>query len=206
MNFFTENLKSLYNEIFGEKTDHPFFSRILAFLVDYTMFIISGPVFYYLLIGLSRTSTGSLLALDMLFWVTYFTLANSSIFSGQTVGKKLLRIRVVDRNGKYLGLMRSFVRSFPLVLLMDGYRIMYYVINEQDRFYKMSLLTLAIILFGTIYFPLLKTDRQGLHDILASSYVIPKNRNVTIVNQRSVFLVLSFCIIASVFVAYISLV
>ena len=176
-----ENLKLIYNEIFGEKTDHPLFARVLAFIVDYVIFLASGPIIYFGLNAIGKHTTLSQLIIDFTIWTIYFTLGNSRIFKGQTIGKKLLRIRVVDRHGHYLGLIKSFVRSLPIVLLLNGYQIMYFIITEQqDNLYTPGFYGLTTILFGTIYFVLFNLNRQGLHDLIIYSQVIPRDRTIEI--------------------------
>lgn len=42
----------------------------------------------------------------------YFTIGYSNITNGQTIGKKALRIRVIDNNNKNLNISKSIVRTF----------------------------------------------------------------------------------------------
>lgn len=192
-----ENLRLVYNEAFGDRTDHPLLTRILAFLVDYGLFLISGTAIYF---GFEFTNNHSALA-QLLTAVgigtTYFTVGNSKICKGQTLGKKLFRIRVVDGHNKYISLVRSFTRSLPIVLLMNSYQIMYYAITEQSDLYLLSFLTLTTILIGTIYFPLVKLDRRGLHDILTYSQVIPRDRMVKIEKNLNWGLIMLFILIVT---------
>lgn len=185
------------NEAFGERTDHPLLTRILAFLVDYGLFYISGTVIYFGLELTNNHSTLVQLLTSIGLGTTYFTFGNSEICKGQTLGKKLFGIRVVDGHGKYISLVRSFFRSLPIVLLMNSYQIMYYVIIEQSDLYLLGFLTLTTILFGTIYFLLVKLDRQGLHDILTYSQVIPRDRLVKIGKKMNWGLVMLFILIVT---------
>jgi uncharacterized RDD family membrane protein YckC len=42
--------------------------------------------------------------------ITYFGVMNSSLSNGQTIGKKILNIRVVDSSNSTISLPKSFVR------------------------------------------------------------------------------------------------
>jgi uncharacterized RDD family membrane protein YckC len=192
-----ENLRLVYNEAFGDRTDHPLLIRILAFLVDYGLFLITGTAIYFGFEFTNNHSTLAHLLTSVGIGTTYFTLGNSKFCKGQTVGKKLFRIRVVDGHGKYISLVRSFTRSLPIVLLMNSYEIMHYAVIEQSDLYQLSFLTLTTILIGTIYFPLIKLDRQGLHDILTYSQVIPRDRMVKIEKNINWGLVMLFILIVT---------
>jgi uncharacterized RDD family membrane protein YckC len=197
-----ENIRSIYNEVFGEKTDHPLLARVLAFIVDYLMFIASGPIIYLGLNAINRHTTLAQLLIHITLWIIYFTLGNSRVFKGQTIGKKLLRIRVVDNQGEYLGLIKSFVRSLPVVLLMNGYQIMYFIITEQNDLYTLGFYLLTTILFGTIYFVLLNLNRQALHDLLVYSQVVPRDRNIIIANKINWGLTIGFVAIVTMYVIF----
>lgn len=131
---------------------------------------------------------------ELCLLTTYLTLGNSHKFKGQTIGKKILGIKVVDSNGEYLGLIRSFLRSVIPVLLMNSLFIMRYIISEHDNMNSFIYLSLCSLLFATIYFPLLRLNRQTLHDMLVSSQVILKSQTVKISRKTDWFLI-STCII-----------
>ena len=44
----------------------------------------------------------------------YFGICNSAVLNGQTLGKKILKIKVVDRKGNGISLLRSFSRFMIL--------------------------------------------------------------------------------------------
>jgi uncharacterized RDD family membrane protein YckC len=197
------NLKLIYNEIFGEETDHPLVARFLALILDYTIFVASGLIIYFGLGAIDKQSAPNQLIVSMVLCTTYFTLGNSKVFQGQTLGKKLLRIRVVDNESSYLGLGKSLIRSIPIVLLMHGYQIMYCIyVTEQHNLYIFALYGLTTILFGSIYFPLLKTNRQTLHDLTVYSQVIPKSRTIKIHKKFNWTLIAGFVLIMVTFVTF----
>jgi uncharacterized RDD family membrane protein YckC len=197
-----ENLRSIYDEFFGERTDHPLLARILAFLADYILFLASGPVIFFGLESIDRSSAANQLLVDLVIWTPYFTLGNSRIFHGQTIGKKLLRIRVVDNEGRYLAPAKSFVRSVPLVLSMTSYQIMFLMIAQEPPLNILKLSPLAVIVFGTFVLPFLNLSRQGLHDLLVSSQVIPRDRLITIEKKSGLGLVWSLIIIIGAYFTF----
>ena len=190
-----ENLRSIYTEAFGERKDHPLLARILAFVVDYGLFFLSGLAIYFALESVDNASTVIYLLINIPLWTTYFTLGNSRICRGQTLGKKFLRIRVVDIQSNYLGLVKALIRSIPVVLLMNSHEIMRFIITKQSNLFLPGFITLTTILLGTIYFPLAKLDRQSLHDMLVRSYVIPKDRVVKMENRTEWVLIVIFVVI-----------
>jgi uncharacterized RDD family membrane protein YckC len=71
-------------------------------------------------------------ALSLVLWLAYFTYMEGS--SGQTLGKRLLRIKVVKENGKPLTYVDAFVRT--LLRIVDGmfaYLIGFIVIVATDK-------------------------------------------------------------------------
>jgi len=71
-------------------------------------------------------------ALSLVLWLVYFTYMEGS--SGQTLGKRLLRIKVVKENGKPLTYVDAFVRT--LLRIVDGmvaYLIGFIVIIASEK-------------------------------------------------------------------------
>jgi uncharacterized RDD family membrane protein YckC len=197
-----QNLKSTYNELSGERTDHPFVVRFLAFLADYCLFSATVWIIYFGLHAIKKDSTLSELTISMGLLIVYLTLGNSKTFKGQTIGKKLLRIRTVDNEGNYLEPIKSLVRCLPIVLLLNSYQIMLFIITEHDNLNVLVYYGLTIIFFGTIYFPLLQINRKSLHDMLVSSQVIPRDRMVKIENKSDWPLIAMFVVIVTVYIIY----
>ncbi|MDY6867802.1 MAG: RDD family protein [Chloroflexota bacterium] len=93
-----------------------FWRRIGALVVDIIILGVVGfglgLVFGELFIDLG--SWGRLVGFGIA--LLYFGLLNSSVGNGQTLGKRLLSIRVVDEGNNTIGLPRSFARYFVLGL------------------------------------------------------------------------------------------
>lgn len=115
----------------------------------------------------------------------------------------MFRVRVANREGEYLGLMKSLLRSLFVVLLMNGYHIMYFIITEQEDLYVPVFCGLTTILFGTIYFTLLNLNRQSLHDLVVFSQVIPADRVVKIKMKFNWRLIVGFVVITTLGIIFI---
>ncbi|MEZ9426533.1 RDD family protein [Vibrio lentus] len=105
--------------------------------------------------------------------ITYFGVMNSSLLNGQTIGKKLLNIRVVDSCNSTISLPKSFLRySFLAVpFSLNGTQIT----NEAVIPYLMYLL--SFIVFGglcsiTYLYIFNRVTRQSLHDLAVGTYVV----------------------------------
>lgn len=100
---------------------------------------------------------------------------------GQTLGKKLLKIRVVDKDTKkeisiLKGLLRSIIIlnlisslvSIVLIKLIskNAYMNIYLTINEIEVFF----------IFVTAILILYRNDGRGLHDMMANTMVIAEER------------------------------
>ena len=105
--------------------------------------------------------------------ITYFGVMNSSIYSGQTIGKKILNIKVVDSANSSISLPKSFLRySFLAVpFSLNGAQIT----NEVLLSYLMY--PLSVIIFGgllsiTYLYIFNRVTRQSLHDIAVGTFVV----------------------------------
>jgi uncharacterized RDD family membrane protein YckC len=105
--------------------------------------------------------------------ITYFGIMNSSLSNGQTIGKKILNIRVVDSSNSTINLPKSFLRySFLAVpFSLNGAQIT----NEALLSYLMY--PLSFIIFGGLLsisylYIFNRVTRQSLHDLVIGTYVV----------------------------------
>ena len=146
--------------------------RFFAFLID-SLAIglagrLSGLVFgdIYAQLGNSGLLIGAIVVL------LYFGICNSKITNGQTLGKKILKIRVVNRDSKPISVSKSFLRAswFTIFMVFNG-----------SSFSNSSCVPLVIVV-GTlifsisileIYFVVVnKKTLQSLHDLSIDSFVV----------------------------------
>ena len=150
-----------------------FWRRILALVVDVLLLGIIG----WMLGALFRDQFSSMgqwgRAVGFVIELAYFGLLNSRLGHGQTVGKRLLKIRVVDGNDQWLSLPRSMVRAIILALGS--------ALNGIDPGHWSSslfvMVPLSVLIFGslgsTLYLYIFnRKTRQSLHDLLVGSYVV----------------------------------
>lgn len=105
--------------------------------------------------------------------ITYFGVMNSSLSNGQTIGKRILNIKVVDSSNSTISLPKSFLRySFLAVpFSLNGTQIT----NEALLPYLVYLLSFIIFggLFSISYLYIFnRATRQSLHDLAVGSYVV----------------------------------
>ncbi|MGY8869783.1 MAG: RDD family protein [Pseudomonadales bacterium] len=150
-----------------------FWRRIGALFVDS---LILGIVGYILGLFLEETFAqiggwGRLIGFAIS--ITYFGVMNSAISNGQTIGKKILSIKVVDASNSTISLPKSLLRySFLAVpFSLNGAQIT----NEALLPYLMYPLSLIIFggLLSIIYLYVFnRATRQSLHDLVAGTFVV----------------------------------
>ena len=140
--------------------------RILAYLLDLLIKIAYGIVIYgifFYLLGINNyldsTDQWSMMATILIFAlpIIFYTIVLESIFEGQTVGKKLLKIKVVK---------------------IDGYQATFaeYLIRWFMRIIDISLFNgiIALIVVSS------SKNGQRLGDMVAGTSVITLKNNITI--------------------------
>ena len=97
------------------------------------------------------------------------------LYKGQTIGKKLFKLRIVSTNDKPLTMANFFVRALILynILIPIIELIIVYTMSPDNYYglYQNINLVSYIIMYITLFFMLVRTDGRGLHDILANTVV-----------------------------------
>jgi uncharacterized RDD family membrane protein YckC len=169
------DLPELYEYFLSFGLDFPtednlasFWVRLGAFIVD---FIIWSLIIYVIMLGflvsghfsvlfhitslqdIDKLPTAERLSLQIIANGTllfYYTICESSSLKG-TLGKRIFGLAVVNADGERITFLNSLVRSFGIVFLFN---------------------MLLGIGFLSIFFT---ENKQGLHDLLAKTYVIRRN-------------------------------
>jgi len=122
-----------------------FWIRVVAFIIDsvilYVINLIVGVV-----LNPSTTGRSGIQTLLGIIYFTYFWSA-SSLWPGQTVGDKLLNLRVIKTDGTDLTIIQAFIRYVGLVV------------------------SILVIFIGVIWVAF-DPNKQGWHDKIAGTYVV----------------------------------
>ncbi|MDG1476851.1 MAG: RDD family protein [Vicingaceae bacterium] len=146
------------------------FKRVLALFIDFIILGIVGSILGYFLedffvsLGVYGTLVGSTIT------ILYFGILQSSIGSGQSLGKKVIKAKLTDLNGNYLTPGQSFLRSVILFLPLMNVGIF-----ADGKGMIIALSLIIALIFSGIYFILVNKSRRSLHDILIRSVVVYRN-------------------------------
>ena len=154
-----------------------FWARVWAFVIDSFLLAIPLLVAGYILILILKyyaLAAWFQLAASFMF-LAYFSLLNSKIGNGQTVGKKYVGIRVVDANNNPISFFMSLLRSsvFYVLFFLEDISWAYEYITQFNLYVEWFLVggTVSILY---LYVSNKKT-RQSLHDLVVGSYVVNAN-------------------------------
>jgi|WetSurMetagenome_2_1015567.scaffolds.fasta_scaffold116290_1 uncharacterized RDD family membrane protein YckC len=154
-----------------------FWTRVGSFLIDMVILgilgMILGLIFYNFFVNLGKYGY----LIGFIITVLYFSILNSNILKGQTLGKMVLGIQVVDKQGKLISIYKSLLRSTILV-------ISYFIVNHPIPFipegsflYTIKALVFSLLSIGIVLLLIFnKETRQSIHDLFVGSYVISKQK------------------------------
>jgi uncharacterized RDD family membrane protein YckC len=152
--------------------------RAVAFVVDgIILFIAATLVAMPFFETFSRLGSWGPLV-GFCFALPYFAILDSSVGSGRTLGKRLVHIQVVGKEGATISFAKSVIRYTVFAVP--------YFLNELllplTRTPWVVPVLMSIVIFGvggaTIYLLLFnRHTRQGLHDLSAGSYVAVADRD-----------------------------
>jgi uncharacterized RDD family membrane protein YckC len=95
--------------------------RTIAALIDFTIFLFAGVAFFLLTshgLHLDIHTFHTILSLQISLQFTYIALVLMEAYSGQTIGKHIMKIRVVKTSGGKITLMESAVRNIGKVFFL----------------------------------------------------------------------------------------
>jgi len=150
-----------------------FWRRLLAFFLDGTLIGVFGFILGLSLFDFFAQIGGYGRIVGFCIALAYFGLLNSSIGKGQTLGKKIMKIEVVERNGRHISLVPSLIRyailSAPFFL--NGLIIPPSVVQSPIGY------IIGFVIFGfggaIIYLYIFnRRTRQSLHDLAIRTFVV----------------------------------
>ena len=122
-----------------------FWIRVLAFIIDS---VILGVINLIVATILNQSTTGRS-GIQTLLGIIYFSYfwSASSVWPGQTIGDKLLNLRVIKTDGSDISIVQAFIRYVGLFI------------------------SFLVIFIGVIWVAF-DPDKQGWHDKIAGTYVV----------------------------------
>jgi uncharacterized RDD family membrane protein YckC len=170
---FDFDLLDLADQSPGQRIIIGFWRRLLAFILDGQLLGLVGIVLGLLLFDPLARLGGWGRLLGFCVAIVYFGVLNSSIAGGQNIGKRIMKIRVVDRSGHSISPGRSFVRY---AVLGAPFFLNHLFIPLSATFSPIGVL-IGFILFGfggAIFYLFIfnRRTRQSLHDLVVGTFVI----------------------------------
>jgi uncharacterized RDD family membrane protein YckC len=181
---YPESFLMIEEEIKNRKTDKTentnasqehfsyFWSRIFAFALDIAILMTFGFIIslfipdYLVRLGDSGRILGLFIA------AFYYSIFNSFLGKGQTLGKRAFNLKVIDKSGRFASLLQSCLR-FSIMGLP------FFLNNTWNSAFLLSWvfiffigLLLSIVLGINVYlFVFKKNNKRLLHDLIAGTYV-----------------------------------
>jgi uncharacterized RDD family membrane protein YckC len=153
-----------------------FWRRAGAFLFDVIVLGLIGMLVGALLFDPLARAGGYALIPGFAMALLYFGIGNSRVMGGQTLGKMVAGVRVVDKHGGLLALPRSVMRY--AVLGMPYF--LGCIPFSATSFHPLTYAIGAIAGFGELaiiyLFVFNRRTRQSLHDLVVSTYVVRATR------------------------------
>jgi uncharacterized RDD family membrane protein YckC len=149
-----------------------FWRRFFAWLLDVIILgvigQIIGVVFSSFLFSIGPYGR----PIGLLFTIPYFGIMNSKIGGGQTLGKRIMKIAVRNKDNEPIELWRSIVRILLIALpsLFNGWAVPVF----QNLIVTWFLTLIVFGLGGAIFYTMVfnRKARQGIHDLLLGTYVV----------------------------------
>jgi uncharacterized RDD family membrane protein YckC len=160
----------------------PFHLRLFAWLIDCVIFF----VYYFLTMAIIRNFYDDIGAENM-HWLSLFVVMPIAIYhvvtestmNGQTVGKKLMGIKVINEQGGNATLSQYITRW---LLRVSDFMMLIAILLVIFGFGNSQLWLLALVAITDIFCVALTKKAQRLGDMAASTILI-KTRNVSNINE-----------------------
>lgn len=146
--------------------------EVLSNNITYEEFVDEYQDLYYK----NKKDTMTQSAITLTITIAYFVIFQY-MNKGQTIGKKILHLRVVDNNTeKPLSIFKGLIRSLLIWNILSGTLgiVLIYILNKESYITSNLIISYleSIFIFITAMFTLYRKDNRGLHDIIINSKVI----------------------------------
>lgn len=123
----------------------------------------------------------SYIIIDLVIVILYFGIA-PFIFKGQTLGKKIMQIKIVSNNDKPLTIVNYLLRMVVLnnVLITIALLSIVYLMSVDNYagIYQNVNLVGYIITYISLFMIMVRRDGRGLHDFVANTKVVLTNEEI----------------------------
>ena len=119
--------------------------------------------------SITATIVSTVIAIGYYVILAYF-------MDGQTLGKKMMKIRIVSNNRKKLTMNNFLLRALVMnSILLNIFGIIFVIGLNRNTYFKVN--DIVTYIFGVIYIItfgmiLFKEDRRGIHDYIANTKVV----------------------------------
>ncbi|TXD50715.1 MULTISPECIES: RDD family protein [unclassified Polaribacter] len=157
------------------------FQRLLAFIVDnvvkFSYFYFANKLFGFTILDDTINGDGwTIKAMEVLFFlpITFYSLYSELLMNGQTLGKKLLNIKVINIDGFKPATTDYIIRWFLRIVDFNLFLLLFVYVASLGLAEQYSLLVLLFIVGKLVgFFLILFTDKsQRFGDIIANTIVI----------------------------------
>lgn len=189
-------MKNVSNGKFGvklEKVNVNNFSRIFAYLIDwYIATMISSIPIVFITSAVNHTTNitmdlsklpkewGIVAAiLAIIFYLGYYFVLELKVYKGQTFGKRIMKLKVVQDDGSDVDFKSIFMREAVGVMLIEGYigNSSSYVRQLAQMFVNFNIMDMAVYIFGiisviSVLLGAASASRKMIHDRVAHTHLI----------------------------------
>lgn len=153
-----------------------FWRRVGAFFIDSIILGVFGVLLGLLFSHQFVAAGGWGRAIGFPIAAIYFAIMNSRVGGGQTIGKKVSKIKVVDSVGELISLSKSALRYsiIGIPYFLNGALISDSILYPFG-FYILSLLVFGFGFSMVYLYVFNRNTRQSLHDIIVGTYVVRIN-------------------------------
>lgn len=109
---------------------------------------------------------------------------------GQTIGKRLMKIRVKSKNGKRASFVQILVRSLLINEIIASIILVIFISTMSQSMYlqanRIVELIDMLIVYGSLGFIMFRPDACGLHDLLMNTVVVNDEKEVSEEKEETV--------------------
>lgn len=109
---------------------------------------------------------------------------------GQTIGKRLMKIRVKSKNGKRASFVQILVRSLLINEIIASIILVIFISTMSQSMYlqanRIVELIDMLIVYGSLGFIMFRPDACGLHDLLMNTVVVSDEKEISEEKEETV--------------------